>query len=105
MPVCDIQTRVVETKKMNTDGEKAPASAPTPKPPTFAEGGLKAWFAVISCWCVMFNTFGYINAFGYACFLFPVYSFSLLFVVPTEASTDTNHFGIEYIKHTISRLF
>ncbi|KAF3385727.1 Riboflavin transporter MCH5 [Talaromyces pinophilus] len=49
---------------MNTDGEKEPASAPAPKPPTFAEGGLKAWFAVISCWCVMFNTFGYINAFG-----------------------------------------
>ncbi|PYH41078.1 putative MFS transporter [Aspergillus saccharolyticus JOP 1030-1] len=32
--------------------------------PTFPEGGLKACLAVLSCWCVMFNTFGYINAFA-----------------------------------------
>jgi hypothetical protein len=30
----------------------------------FPEGGLKAWLAVVACWCIMFNTFGYINAFG-----------------------------------------
>ncbi|PYH95492.1 putative MFS transporter [Aspergillus ellipticus CBS 707.79] len=35
-----------------------------PKPSTFPEGGFKAWMAVLACWCVMFNTFGYINAFG-----------------------------------------
>ncbi|PWY75042.1 putative MFS monocarboxylate transporter [Aspergillus heteromorphus CBS 117.55] len=39
-------------------------NAPAPKPPHFPEGGFKAWMAVLSCWCVMFNTFGYINAFG-----------------------------------------
>lgn len=32
--------------------------------PVFLEGGFKAWMAVVACWCVMFNTFGYINAFG-----------------------------------------
>jgi len=88
---------------MNTDGEKAPASARAPKLPIFAEGGLKAWFAVISCWCVMFNTFGYINAFGYACF--QRFSFSILLLLPTEAFTDMDHSGIEYTKHTISRHF
>ena len=37
-----------------------------PPTPTFPEGGTKGWMAVLGCWCVMFNTFGYINAFGYA---------------------------------------
>ncbi|KAH8430942.1 MCT family MFS transporter [Aspergillus melleus] len=46
-------------KPISVDEEHVP-----PKPPTFPEGGLKAWMAVLSCWCVMFNTFGYINAFG-----------------------------------------
>ncbi|KAH8705640.1 putative MFS monocarboxylate transporter [Talaromyces proteolyticus] len=48
---------------MSVDSEKGSENAP-PKPPVFAEGGLKAWCAVVSCWCIMFNTFGYINAFG-----------------------------------------
>ncbi|KAJ5716852.1 MFS monocarboxylate transporter, partial [Penicillium malachiteum] len=39
--------------------ENAPKS-----PPSFPEGGTKGWLAVLACWCVMFNTFGYINAFG-----------------------------------------
>lgn len=88
---------------MNTDDEKAPANAPTPKPPTFAEGGLKAWFAVISCWCVMFSTFGYINAFGYVYFQHP--PIAILVLLPLEAFTESNHLGIEYTKHTINRLF
>lgn len=29
------------------------------------EGGSKGWLAVLACWCIMFNTFGYINAYGY----------------------------------------
>jgi hypothetical protein len=37
-----------------------------PPKPTFPEGGFKAWMAVLACWCIMFNTFGYLNAFGYA---------------------------------------
>ncbi|KAJ5676118.1 hypothetical protein N7462_009015 [Penicillium macrosclerotiorum] len=49
-----------------SDLEKsAPASEDTPAlKSTFPEGGLKGWLAVLACWCVMFNTFGYINAFG-----------------------------------------
>ncbi|KAJ6087679.1 MFS monocarboxylate transporter [Penicillium canescens] len=31
---------------------------------SFPEGGVKGWLTVLSGWCVMFNTFGYINAFG-----------------------------------------
>ncbi|OKL64276.1 hypothetical protein UA08_00235 [Talaromyces atroroseus] len=49
---------------MDNNSEKALENAQPPKPPAFAEGGLKAWSAVAACWCVMFNTFGYINAFG-----------------------------------------
>ncbi|RAL01426.1 MCT family MFS transporter [Aspergillus ibericus CBS 121593] len=50
---------------MSTDTEKT-AAIPSDalKPPSFPEGGFKAWMAVLACWCVMFNTFGYINAFG-----------------------------------------
>ncbi|KAJ5989590.1 MFS monocarboxylate transporter [Penicillium waksmanii] len=45
-------------KSQNSDAEGIPAK------PTFPEGGLKGWLAVLACWCIMFNTFGYINAFG-----------------------------------------
>jgi hypothetical protein len=43
--------------------ESAQAEKDEPKP-TFPEGGFKAWMTVLACWCVMFNTFGYMNAFG-----------------------------------------
>ncbi|KIX09370.1 uncharacterized protein Z518_00449 [Rhinocladiella mackenziei CBS 650.93] len=37
-----------------------------PKPPgvTYPEGGTKAWLNVLGTWCVMFFTWGYLNAFG-----------------------------------------
>ncbi|CAI7579030.1 unnamed protein product [Penicillium manginii] len=44
----------------NSDAEAIPAK------PKLLEGSLKGWLAVLACWCIMFNTFGYINAFGYA---------------------------------------
>lgn len=31
----------------------------------FPEGGLKAWAVVAGACCVLFCTFGYLNAFGY----------------------------------------
>lgn len=33
-------------------------------PPSFPEGGTKAWSVVLGCFCIMFYTFGYLNAFG-----------------------------------------
>lgn len=39
------------------------ATTPPPKP-ILPEGGRQGWLAVLACWCIMFNTFGYINAFG-----------------------------------------
>jgi hypothetical protein len=39
--------------------------APLPAKSDTPEGGSKGWLAVLACWCIMFNTFGYINAFGY----------------------------------------
>ncbi|RAL14387.1 MCT family MFS transporter [Aspergillus homomorphus CBS 101889] len=53
----------VEKDSMSSHDAPKEDTSP-PKPPSFPEGGLKAWLAVLSCWCVMFNTFGYINAFG-----------------------------------------
>jgi hypothetical protein len=44
--------------------EKAPDDKVQPPKPSFPEGGTQAWLAVLACWCIMFNTFGYINAFG-----------------------------------------
>jgi hypothetical protein len=31
---------------------------------SFPERGVKGWLTALSGWCVMFNTFGYINNFG-----------------------------------------
>jgi hypothetical protein len=31
----------------------------------FPEGGTRGWLVVLGCFCVMFITFGYVNAFGY----------------------------------------
>lgn len=45
-----------------SDLEKSENIQPTK--PNFPEGGTKGWLAVLACWCIMFNTFGYINAFG-----------------------------------------
>lgn len=43
-----------------------PSGAITPPPkPVLPEGSRQGWLAVLACWCIMFNTFGYINAFGY----------------------------------------
>lgn len=47
-------------------GSSTPSGATTPPPkPVLPEGGLQGWLAVLACWCILFNTFGYINAFGY----------------------------------------
>lgn len=48
----------------------APEQAQPPHQPAFnpnadfKEGGIRGWLAVVGCWCVMFFTFGYLNAFG-----------------------------------------
>ncbi|RHZ62612.1 hypothetical protein CDV55_104050 [Aspergillus turcosus] len=44
--------------------ESSQAEKNEPPKPTFPEGGFNAWMTVLACWCVMFNTFGYMNAFG-----------------------------------------
>jgi hypothetical protein len=44
--------------------ERAPV--PQSGPPPFPEGGLRAWSVAIGCSGVLFSTFGYVNAFGYA---------------------------------------
>lgn len=48
----------------STPPNQSDATTPPPKP-ILPEGGLQGWLAVLACWCIMFNTFGYINAFGY----------------------------------------
>lgn len=45
--------------------ENSQTSSTSSAKPDLPEGGTKGWLAVLACWCIMFNTFGYINAFGY----------------------------------------
>ncbi|KKK23533.1 putative monocarboxylate transporter [Aspergillus rambellii] len=45
----------------NTGNEEQKKSA---GPPTFPEGGLRAWLVVLGAFCVSFSTFGYMNAYG-----------------------------------------
>lgn len=52
---------MVDLEKLQNREDEIP-----PTKPNFPEGGMKGWLAVLACWCIMFNTFGYINAFGYA---------------------------------------
>lgn len=56
--------------------DRASEETSGPEPPTtqqqpafnphadFKEGGTRGWLTVVGCWCVMFFTFGYLNAFG-----------------------------------------
>ncbi|KAH9908938.1 major facilitator superfamily domain-containing protein [Xylariomycetidae sp. FL2044] len=46
--------------------EQQPTSPETPAPDPLArpDGGLNAWLQVVSCWCVIFSTFGLVNTFG-----------------------------------------
>lgn len=48
------------TNTMTEANEKAKGEAHS-----YPEGGTRAWFVVLGCFCVMFYTFGYLNAFGY----------------------------------------
>lgn len=50
-----------------TDAEeeiKIEGSQPVASATTYPEGGARAWLVVLGCFCVMFFTFGYLNAFG-----------------------------------------
>ncbi|GAB7355508.1 hypothetical protein MBLNU459_g5997t1 [Dothideomycetes sp. NU459] len=49
----------------SSDGQSLESAMPKEAPaPTFPEGGLKAWSVALGCFCIMFVTFGYLNAFG-----------------------------------------
>jgi hypothetical protein len=48
---------------------------PPSQPPDFPEGGLRGWSVAIGCAGVLFSTFGYVNAFGYALYFTPCLSF------------------------------
>ena len=37
-----------------------------PQDDAFPDGGLQAWGVVAGAFCVLFCTFGYLNAYGYA---------------------------------------
>ena len=52
-----MEPRQGEEAKIETDLQPPPAVK-------YPEGGLKAWLVVLGVFCVMFFTFGYLNAFG-----------------------------------------
>lgn len=49
---------------------------PPSQVPDFPEGGLRGWSVAIGCSGVLFSTFGYVNAFGYALYFAPCISLS-----------------------------
>lgn len=62
----------------------------------YPDGGFRAWLVVVGTFCVMFFTFGYLNAFGY---FWPLSLASeLAFYLTSIPSTDIGH-SIAYTKH------
>jgi hypothetical protein len=72
-----------KSRQSSTDAERdgsndvKPVTAPPQGGMTFPEGGTRAWLTVLGAWCVMFFTFGYLNAFGYVLKNFRNYRLSL----------------------------
>lgn len=54
-----------EPSKTEQDSTPPPIEDGAKGPPSFPEGGLRAWSVVAGSFCVLFCTFGYLNAYGY----------------------------------------
>jgi hypothetical protein len=55
----DHESAMSETSAPNPQEEKAALAL------SFPEGGFRAWTVVAGSFCVLFCTFGYLNAYGY----------------------------------------
>ncbi|KAI1848725.1 hypothetical protein JX265_005649 [Neoarthrinium moseri] len=53
-----------ESTAMGATGVISNPNRPPPDFSTRPDGGLTAWLQVLSCWCVVFCTFGLVNCFG-----------------------------------------
>jgi hypothetical protein len=51
-------------KSEDVEGQTTPSPKDTTGKLEFPEGGSQGWLVVLGCFCVMFFTFGYVNAFG-----------------------------------------
>jgi len=52
------------TLEKGSEKDSLKAVQPAPQPPTFPDGGWRAWSVVAGVWIVQFSTFGYTNSFG-----------------------------------------
>lgn len=52
-----------------------PQEEKTAEGQSFPEGGFRAWSVAAGAFCVLFCTFGYLNAYGYVCLCFINYYF------------------------------
>lgn len=55
------------TREMGTEkgvGAEAGVTMNAPEM-TFPDGGVRAWMVALGAGCVLFSTFGYVNAFGF----------------------------------------
>jgi hypothetical protein len=62
MASTDRETGLMDADSSSVSPEK---EAPAQAPPPFPEGGLRAWTVVAGSFCVLFCTFGYLNAYGW----------------------------------------
>ena len=64
-PRIEQPTISTDTSARNEKEQEVKSVGPSPGgPPTFADGGLKAWSAVAGGWCCMFVSLGWINCIG-----------------------------------------
>jgi hypothetical protein len=66
---------------------------PPNQAPDFPEGGLRGWSVAIGCSGVLFSTFGYVNAFGYALYL------HLVSLYLTEFSVMQEYYQTHMLRH------
>jgi hypothetical protein len=54
----------LQDKEIGQPASAEPVAEQTAQGPSFPEGGLRAWTVVAGSFCILFCSFGYLNAYG-----------------------------------------
>ncbi len=60
----NINEKAMDTAGPETSSTGTPSTEALVGEHKFPEGGTRGWLVILGCFCVMFFTFGYVNAFG-----------------------------------------